>query len=208
MESLDVPSCCCDRSTSDIAGASNMTVFDLCVPALSAGDRGADDPVRLPRREHLAVGLPTIGEVRTASAESREQHGFPRRGCGHGEQLQGEREQLGEIRGVASFPFAAVDALRNEGLPSPMPMLMTEPEAEAAAGIVHASGATVGAVRQMGRASSGYDGGAAGIASRGWSGHGEIVVTRLLESGPNTFPYFQECGTRESRMATGLSRHW
>ena len=28
------------------------------------------------------------------------------------------------------------------------------------------------------------------------AGHGELVSTRLLESGPNTFPYFQECGTR------------
>jgi Xaa-Pro aminopeptidase len=28
------------------------------------------------------------------------------------------------------------------------------------------------------------------------AGHGEVVSTRLLESGPNTFPYFQECGTR------------
>jgi Xaa-Pro aminopeptidase len=159
--------------------------------------------------EHLSVGLPTIDEVRIAHGLSHvSSNGFA---AAESAAMAGEiasliREHCGEIGSLAvdSFPFAAVDALRAEGFViTDADVLMSRTRRVKLpleiAYMREAMRRTVGAVRQMEAALR------PGMTENEvWSrfvealyaGHGEMVATRLLESGPNTFPYFQECGTR------------
>ena len=194
-----------------VTGASNMTVFNLCVPAryLLVFAEGPTILFDYLGGEHLAVGLATIDEVRTARGLSHvSSNGFA---AAESAAMAGEiaslvREHCGEIGMLAidSFPFAAVDSLRDEGfMISDADVLMSRTRrVKLPLEIVYMREAmrrTVDAVRQMEAALR------PGMTENEvWSrfvgalvaGHGELVVTRLLESGPNTFPYFQECGTR------------
>jgi Xaa-Pro aminopeptidase len=213
MRSLDVPVMLLRDpfNVRYVTGASNMTVFNLCVPAryLLVFAEGPTILFETLGGEHLAVELPTIDEVRTA------------RGLNHvssngslavevvamaSEVAALVREQLGELGELAvdSFPFAAVDSLRDEGFrisDADVPMSRTRRVKLPLelAYMREAMRRTVGAVRQMeAELRPGL------TENEVWSrfvgaliaGHGELVSTRLLESGPNTFPYFQECGTR------------
>lgn len=159
--------------------------------------------------EHLAVGLPTIDEVRTAHGLSHvSSNGFL---AAEVTAMPSEvatlmRKQLGEIGPLAidSFPFASVDSLRAAGFritDADIPMSMTR-RVKLPLEIAYMREAmhrTVDAVRHMQTELR------PGMTeNEAWSrfvgalmaGHGELVSTRLVESGPNTFPYFQECGTR------------
>lgn len=192
-------------------GARNMTVFNLCVPARYLL-LFAEGPVILfdyVGGEHLATDLPTIDEVRTARGLSHvSSNGFTADECSSmaREIAAIVREHLGEVASLAvdSFPFVAVDALRAAGF--------TIADADALmsgvrrvklpieiAYLREAARRTVAAVRRM------QDALRPGMTEvELWShfvggliaGHGELVATRLLESGSNTYPYFQECGTR------------
>jgi Xaa-Pro dipeptidase len=213
MSSLDVPVMLLRDpfNVRYVTGASNMTVFNLCVPAryLLVFAEGPTILFDYLGGEHLAVGLPTIDEVRTAHGLSHvSSNGFL---AGEVAAMASEmaslvREQLGEIGALAvdSFPFAAVDALRAEGFEitdADVPMSRTR-RVKLPLEIAYMREAmhrTVGAVRQMeAELRPGL------TENEVWSrfvgalvaGHGELVSTRLLESGANTFPYFQECGTR------------
>lgn len=192
-------------------GATNMTVFNLCVPARYLLVF-AEGPVTLfdyVGGEHLAEGLPTIDEIRIA------------RGLGHvssngaaaAECAAMAREIAGLVRehlgtpgrlAVDSLPFTAVDALRAEGFTvTDADVLMSSVRRIKLpieiAYLREASRRTAAALREVQAALrpgmteidvwSSFVGGVL-------AGHGEMVVTRLLESGPNTFPYFQESGTR------------
>jgi Xaa-Pro aminopeptidase len=194
-----------------VTGASNMTVFNLCVPAryLLVFAEGPTILFDYLGGEHLAVGLPTIDEVRTAHGLSHvSSNGFlaAEVAAMAREVATLVRDQLGEIGALAvdSFPFAAVDSLRAEGFrisDADVPMSRTR-RVKLPLEIAYMREAmrrTVGAVRQMeAELRPGL------TENEVWSrfvgalvaGHGELVSTRLLESGPNTFPYFQECGTR------------
>ncbi|MCX6519290.1 MAG: Xaa-Pro peptidase family protein [Actinobacteria bacterium] len=194
-----------------ITGATNMTVFNLCVPARYLLVL-ADGPVILfdyLGGEHLAAGLPTIDEVRTAHGLSHvSANGFL---AGEAAAMASEvaslvRDHLGAVDTLAvdSFPFVAVDALRTAGFRiTDADALMSRARRVKLpleiAYMREAMRRTVGAVRQMETALR------PGMTENElWShfigalvaGHGELVSTRLLESGPNTYPYFQECGTR------------
>ena len=194
-----------------ITGATNMTVFNLIVPARYLLVF-ADGPVILfdyLGGEHLSVGLPTIDEVRIARGLSHvSSNGLA---AAESAAMAGEIASLvlahcGEIGTLAidSFPFAAADALRGEGFEiSDADVLMSRTRRVKLpleiAYMREAMHRTVGAVRQMeAELRPGM------TENEVWSrfvgafvaGHGEVVSTRLLESGPNTFPYFQECGTR------------
>jgi Xaa-Pro aminopeptidase len=195
-------------------GAKNMTVFNLCVPARYLL-LFAEGPVILfdyVGGEHLAKGLPTIDEVRIARGLSHvSSNGFP---AGESAAMASEvaaivREHLGDVGPLAidNFPFVAVDALRSQGF------LITDADALMSGArrvklplevsyMREAVRRTADAVRDMQAALR------PGMTEiEVWSrfvsgliaGHGEFVATRLLESGPNTFPYFQECGTRVIR---------
>jgi Xaa-Pro dipeptidase len=124
MSSLDVPVMLLRDpfNIRYVTGASNMTVFNLCVPAryLLVFVEGPTILFDYLGGEHLAVGLPTVGEVRTAHGLSHvSSNGFlAAEVAAMANEIAGlVREQLGEIGALAvdSFPFAAVDALRNEG---------------------------------------------------------------------------------------------
>jgi Xaa-Pro aminopeptidase len=194
-----------------VTGATNMTVFNLCVPAryllvLAEGPIILFDYVG---GEHLADGLPTIDEVRTAHGLSHvSSNGFT---LAESRAMATEiavlvREQLGEIGPLAvdSFPFIAVDALRAEGfqVSDADPLLSRTRRVKLPLEIEYlreAARRTMAAVATMETSLR------PGVTENElWSrfiasmisSHGELVATRLLQSGPNTFPYFQECGTR------------
>lgn len=214
MASLDVPVALMRDpfNVRYVTGATNMTVFNLCVPARYLLVI-AEGPVILfdyLGGEHLSDGLPTIDEVRIARGLSH----VSSNGSAAAESAAMAagiaslvRQHCGEIGTLAvdSLPFAAVDALRAEGFAiTDADVLMSRTRRVKLpleiAYMREAMRRTVGAVRQMEAALR------PGMTENEvWSrfvgalyaGHGEMVVTRLLESGPNTFPYFQECGTRE-----------
>lgn len=195
-------------------GATNMTVFNLCVPAryllvFSAGPVILFDYVG---GEHLAKGLPTVDEVRIA-------RGLSHVSCNGSPAIESAamareiasivREHLGELGrlSIDSFPFVAVDALRAEGftITDADALLSRARRVKLPVEIAYmreAARRTVDAVRDLEVALrpgmteielwSRFVGGLT-------AGHGQFVSTRLLESGPNTFPYFQECGTRVIR---------
>ncbi|HAP74668.1 MAG TPA: peptidase M24 [Acidimicrobiaceae bacterium] len=197
-----------------ITGATNMTVFNLCVPARYLLVI-AEGPVVLfdyLGGEHLAAGLPTIDEIRIARGLSHvSSNGSVAAECAamaaevaslvrdHG----GPGTQLGRLA-VDSLPFTAVDALRATGfeVTDADPVMSSARRVKLPIEIEYmreASRRTVAAVQAMEAALE------PGITEvELWSrflgdliaGHGEFVSTRLLESGPKTFPYFQECGTR------------
>jgi Xaa-Pro aminopeptidase len=188
-----------------------MTVFNLCVPARYLLVF-AEGPVILfdyLGGEHLSAGLPTIDEVRTARGLSH----VSSNGAAAAESVAMAneisalvREHCGEVGTLAvdSFPFVAVDALRAAGFEIvDADVLMSRTRRVKLpleiAYMREAMRRTVAAVRHMETALR------PGLTENEiWSrfvgalvaGHGEVVSTRLLESGPNTFPYFQECGTR------------
>lgn len=213
MASLDVPVALLRDpfNIRYVTGATNMTVFNLMVPARYLLVF-ADGPVILfdyLGGEHLSVDLPTVDEIRIARGLSHvSSNGYV---AAESAVMAGEiaslvREHCGELGSVAvdSVPFAAVDALRAEGFEiTDADVLMSRVRRVKLpleiSYMREAARRTVGAVRQMeAELRPGM------TENEVWSrfvgalvaGHGEMVSTRLLESGPNTFPYFQECGTR------------
>lgn len=194
-----------------VTGASNMTVFNLCVPARYLLVF-ADGPTILfdyLGGEHLAVGLPTIDEVRTAHGLSHvSSNGFlvAEVTAMSREVAALVREHLGEVSVLAvdSVPFAAVDALRSEGFRvSDADVAMSRARrVKLPLEVTYMREAMRRTVGAVGRMETELRPGM--TENELWScfvgalvaGHGELVSTRLLESGPNTFPYFQECGTR------------
>lgn len=194
-----------------ITGATNMTIFNLCVPAryLLVFAEGPIILFDYVGGEHLAKDLPTIDEVRAAHGLSHvASNGFVADGCASmaGEIAALVREHVGEPDRLAidSLPFPAVGALRAAGFAITdadvvMSRIRRVKLPLEIAYMREASRRTVDAVRAMEATLR------PGITEIDlWSrfvggllaGHGELVSTRLLESGPNTFPYFQECGTR------------
>ena len=213
MSSLDVPVALLRDpfNVRYVTGATNMTIFNLCVPARYLLVV-AEGPVILfdyLGGEHLSAGLPTIDEVRTAHGLSHVSSNGS--AVAESQAMAGEiaslvREHLGGISTLAvdSVPFVAVDALRAEGFViTDGDVLMSRTRRVKLPLEIdymrEAMRRTVGAVRHMeAELRPGM------TENEIWSrfvsaliaGHGEMVSTRLLESGPNTFPYFQECGTR------------
>jgi Xaa-Pro aminopeptidase len=172
----------------------------------------ADGPVTLfdyVGGEHLAEGLPTIDDIRLAQGLSHvSTNGTTAQACSamaH-EIAALVREHLGcpDRLAVDSLPFAAVDALRAVGFTvTDADVVMTRTRRVKLpieiAYLREASRRTAQAVHAM------HDTLRPGVTEiELWSRfvgemlarHGQLVSTRLLESGPNTFPYFQEAGTR------------
>jgi Xaa-Pro dipeptidase len=192
-------------------GARNMTVFSTRTPARYLL-QFADGPAILYEYfgcEHLAQGLVTVDAVR------------PARGLCHvssgGDPLAQATAMAAEIAeavrdtglsvdelAVDRFPFAAIDALRAEGfhlvdadpvfgcarrrkLPGEV-VLIRE-----ALRRVAAAAAEMEARIEPGRRETEIW---ADFQHPFLASEGEYVVTRLLQSGPRTFPYFQEAGCR------------
>ncbi len=192
-------------------GARNMTVFSLMGPfrfALVLAD-GTTVLWEFAGCEHLVVGNPVVDDVRPAPAISSiygasYQDGIRSLAAQIGTILKGERQIA-----VEGFDFEMTDALRGAGL--------TVGDAVAvfsrARLIKQPSEIAVmrEAVTRVEAAAASLEAAIAPGASEVevWSAFhrhliatdGEYVSTRLFQSGPRTFPYFQEAGPR--RMESG-----
>lgn len=192
-------------------GAQNMTIFNTRTPARYLL-LFADGPCVLFDYfgcAHLSEGLPTVDVVLEAEgldhiSSGGDPHAASQRMASRVAALM--REHLGQraILGVDALPFLAIDALRDQGLHlrDANPVLdraktIKLPEElgvmrEAMRRVDHAVLAMREAIRP-------------GITENAlWSHYwqplmasgGQYVVTRLLQTGHRTFPYFQECGER------------
>ncbi|MFO1194997.1 MAG: Xaa-Pro peptidase family protein [Rhodoferax sp.] len=192
-------------------GARNMMIFCLRAPTryLLLFAEGPSILFEYMGSEHLADGLPTVDVVRPATAVSW---------LGSAGQVEAAarrfaREIADTIRtvdpgidclGVDRFHLAALDALRAEGLhlrdaddafvPARAVKLPIElPYVREALRHVEAGVARFEAAIQPGRSE-------AEIWSHLWlelmAKDGQYISTRLCQSGPRTFPYFQECSHR------------
>jgi Xaa-Pro aminopeptidase len=192
-------------------GARNMMVFCLRAPTryLLLFAEGPSVLFEYMGSEHLAEGLPTVDQVRPATAVSW------LGSAGHVDDAARRfaREIADTVRaidpsidclGVDRFHIAALDALRAEGLrlrdaddafvPARAVKLPIEmPYVREAMRHVEAGVARLEAALQPGRSE-------AEIWSHLWfelmARDGQYVSTRLCQSGPRTFPYFQECSHR------------
>ena len=193
------------------SGASNMQLFTMRTPSryLLILEDGPCILYEYMGCEHLATELPTIDEIRLAT-------GLCNRSSG-GQVEQASRQFAAEIKSVIKdhnpsidtiaidrFPYAAVDALRAQGLtitdaedvllPARAVKLPLElPYLREAMKRVEAG------VRRLENSAEPDK-----TESETWAEfhyelmakEGQYICTRLFQSGPNTFPYFQEAGAR------------
>lgn len=194
-----------------ITGARNMTIFAMRTPAryLLVLQDGFTVLYEYVGCEHLAAGLATIDEIRPARGLNRISSG--------GKTAWSNRAFAGEIAGtirdrdpaidrihIDRFPWLAVDALRAEGfelagsddiltearaikLPIEIPYLRTAMDRVNTAVRRLEEHAEPGRTESEVWAEFHY-----GLMAK----EGQYVSTRLFQSGSNTFPYFQEAGSR------------
>ena len=197
-------------------GARNMTIFSTRTPAryLLLIAEGPAILYEYFGCEHLAQDLPTLQNVRPARGLCHVSSGGDP--SGQAAAMAAEIASVLREQGVAPerlavdrFPLAATDALRAEGL-----RLVDADPLFAAARRLKLPGEIAllrEALRRVARAAAEM---AAGIEPGRretdiWADfqqpfladEGEYVVTRLLQTGPRTYPYFQEAGPR--RLAPG-----
>ena len=194
-----------------VTGARNMTIFAMRTPAryLLVLQDGFTVLFEYMGCEHLAVGLPTIDEIRPARGLNRISSG--------GRTVQSSIAFASEIAGIIRdrdpaidrihvdrFPWQAIDALRAEGFAlAGSDEILTEaraiklaieiPYLRTAMDRINAAVRRLEARAEPDRTESEvwaefhYD-----LMAR----EGQYVSTRLFQSGSNTFPYFQEAGNR------------
>lgn len=192
-------------------GARNMQVWGMRSPSryLLVFEPGPTLLYEYAGSEHLARGLPTIDEIRPAIGLS-----FLGAGGQLGDACQRfAREIAATVRAVDSridvlaldrFPFAACDALRAQGftlrdsdealIPARALKLPIElPYMREAMRRVEEGVRRLEAAIQPGRTEN-------AVWAEFWfdfmQKDGQILTTRLFESGPRTFPYYQESGPR------------
>ncbi|MEM7188928.1 MAG: Xaa-Pro peptidase family protein [Pseudomonadota bacterium] len=196
-------------------GATNMTVWSSRTPArylliIADGPCILFDYVG---GEHLAAGLPTIDEIRTARGLCYVSSGGDILGAARNfaaDILATLADHTSDIDQIAvdRFPFQAVDALRNRGIDvvdGHQAMSLTRaikldceiPYVREAMSRVH-----TGVARLENKAEPEK------TEAEVWAEfhytlmakEGQYVTTRLFQSGPNTFPYFQETGGRHLQV--------
>ena len=192
-------------------GARNMQLFTMRTPSryVLILENGPCILYEYVGCEHLASDLPTIDEIRIAN-------GLCQRSAG-GRVDQASKQFASEIKSaidahnpsidsiaIDRFPYAAVDALRSKGfnitdaedvlLPARAVKLPIElPYIREAMRRVEAG------VRRLEESAQPDK-----TESETWAEfhyelmakEGQYICTRLFQSGPNTFPYFQEAGSR------------
>ena len=192
-------------------GARNMMIFGMRSPSRYLV-LFAEGPVILydfRGSEHLATGLPTITEIRTAEGlHLLSSGGQPDAACQRfasaiRADLAAIDPQIDRIA-IDIFPWRAVDALRAEGL------TITDADAVLLPVRTVKHPLELPYLREaMRRVDAGVraleDGAEPGLTeSEAWAKfhfelmakEGQYASTRLFQSGPNTYPYFQECGGR------------
>ena len=192
-------------------GARNMTIFAMRTPAryLLLFAEGPAILFDYFGCEHLAQDLPTIDEIRPARGLCFISSGGDP--AGSAEAFADEiaslvRAQLGEIGELAvdRFPYRAIDALRARGfslrdsdevfcparaikLPIELPYMW-----EAIRRVEAAAADMEAAIRPGRREDEIWAEFQRPFIAR----EGQYIATRLMQSGPRTFPYFQECDSR------------
>lgn len=213
MQASDVPVLLVTDSVSIqyASGARNMTVFSTRTPARYLL-QFAEGPAILYEYfgcEHLAQGLPTLDAVRPARGLCHVSSG----GDALGQAAAMAAEIAAAVRdaglaverlAVDRFPFAAIDALRAEGfqlsdadplfgrarqskLPGEVALMR-----EALRRVAAAAGEMEARIEPGRRETEVW----ADFQHPFLATEGEYVVTRLLQSGARTYPYFQEAGER------------
>ena len=192
-------------------GARNMTVFSLMNTSryLLMFAEGPTILFDFWGCSHLAEGLPTLDEIKVATGVS-----YVAAGTGLKDQASKWADELasyileyvgeGALIGVDRFHFAALDALRERGftitdsdqvmakarsikMPIEMPFINEAMRRTEQATVELADSLEAGAL-EIEIWAEFYR----GLIAR----EGEYISTRLLQSGPRTFPYFQEAGPR------------
>ena len=192
-------------------GARNMTVWTSRTPARYLLVF-ADGPTILYDFfgcQHLARGNPAVDEIRPALGLCYWTSGGRPEEAGRAFAAEIDsvvREHLGSARELAvdRFPFHAIDALRALGFRlrdadpvfarARMIKLPIElPYVRAAMRRVETAAADMAAHIEPGRTEAAIWG---DFQGRFIALEGHYIATRLMQSGPRTFPYFQECGER------------
>lgn len=191
------------------SGAMNMQIFCARTPAryLLVVDGGPAILFEYRGCEHLAAGLATIDEIRLGVGLDHVSSG----GDAAGSARELAREVVAELArhgarrvAVDRFPFTSTDALRRAGLDLvPADSVLTPARAIKLDSEIpylrEAMRRVEGAVARL------EDAAEPGMTeSEVWAHFhfelmakdGQHTVTRLFQSGPNTFPYFQEAGRR------------
>ena len=199
-----------------LTGARNMQLFGLRSPSryLLMFQSGSTILFEYIGCEHLAKDLPTIDQILPAL-------GLDRIGSGDNVELAAilfaqeisglinqENKSIDKI-GVDRLPFHSIDALRAKGL-----TLVDADDALKSARAIKLPIEILYMREAMYRVESSVEKMEAGVKSgmtesEAWAifhhgfmeKEGQYISTRLFQSGPNTFPYFQEAGSR--RLKTG-----
>ena len=213
MRRLDVPALLIVDSINILyaTGAQNMTIFSTRTPARYLL-LFADGPVVLFEYfgcEHLATELPTIDQVHPAIGLCHVSSGGDV--VAAAKQLAAQmatiyRGQLGAVAGLAidRFPYPVADALRAEGF------VLSDADAVMSAARLSKLAEELPYIRKAMRR---VDTALAAMQKTIEPGlteteiwaqfqkefvahEGQYIATRLMQSGPRTFPYFQECTGR------------
>lgn len=192
-------------------GASNMSVFTTRTPARYLL-LFADGPAVLfdyRGGEHLAEHLPTVSEVRVAQGLC---HVSTNGSVLHDSALMAAeiaalvREHAGAVGRLAidRFPYASVDALRAEGftLTDADPVLGRSRRVKLPIELDYMRAAMVAVEQATVEFEQWVRPGVTEMEA--WSHfhqpfmaqHGQYVVSRLMQAGDRTFPYFQECSDK------------
>lgn len=192
-------------------GARNMTVFSTRTPARYLLQFAAGPAILYEYFgcEHLARDLPTLAAVRPARGLCHVSSGGDPVGQGRAMAAEvaaalGDQGLAAERLGVDRLPFPALDALRSQGfhlvdadalfsdarrlkLPGEVVLIR-----EALRRVAMAAGEMQARIEPGRRETEIW----ADFQRPFLAAEGEYVVTRLLQSGPRTYPYFHEAGSR------------
>lgn len=192
-------------------GARNMTVWTARTPAryLLLFAEGPTILYDFFGCEHLARGIPTIDEIRPALGLCHWTSGGQPEAAGRALAAEIDslvRLHLGASRELAvdRFPFQTIDALRASGFrlrdadpvfarARSIKLPIELPYVREAMRRVEEAAADMAANIRPGRTEAGIW---ADFQHRFIALEGQYITTRLLQSGPRTFPYFQECAGR------------
>jgi Xaa-Pro dipeptidase len=191
-------------------GAQNMTVFGMMGPSrfLLLFAEGPCVLFEFSGCNHLATGLSTISEIRSAPGiTALAGHTYERQVVQFAKEIASlfhEHLGGGEPLAVHRLDYLVTDALRAARVEvSDAGPVLTEARRvkldveiatmREAARRVEAAAAAMAASIAPGRSENEIW---ADFHQRVIAGGGHYVVTRLLQSGPRTFPYFQECSDR------------